>query len=186
MQPGTEIEFSCGGSADAKAQSEELARLYEADFVDPPLQGTHFYSKQRFLKMLFEDYTPAPHFRLITARAGNQLVGFIYGCSLPRGTKWWRDVKEPLPPGFDDEDGKRTLALLDVLVKKNYRGQGIGRRLHDKLLEISTEERITLMSSPPQQPAYAIWLHWGYEKIGTAAPAGDGVVLDVFIRGRHK
>lgn len=177
-----QIYVVVGGPQEAEAYSNRLADLFESDLVPLSLQGSSFFSRERYLRNLLDDYVALPHFKVVTAWNGGELVGFVYGSSLPSGSQWWKDVKELLPEGFTEENGNRTLALFDIVVKNSFRGQGIGSQLHTKLLQGRSEERVTLLSEPELQPAYMIWQHWGYQKIGTAEPAKDGTVLDVFIR----
>lgn len=182
------VDFISGDSQYAKAYVNQLAELYENNFVDPPLQGTYFYSKEQFRDRLLEDYIAGPKngtnpsFKIVSAWIGDQLIGFASGASLPSGTQWWEGIKESLPERFNEEDGNRTLALLDIVVKRNLRSQGVGHQLHSKLLEGRGEERVTLMCSASRQPAYSIWQHWGYKKVGTTRSEGGEIVWDVLIR----
>lgn len=181
-----------GGPRYAELYVDQLAELYESDFVDPPLQGTNFYSQERFKERLLEDYIASPNsedkndtdssFKIVTFWINNHLVGFVTGASLPLGTQWWKDVRERLPEGFDEENGNRTFALFDIVVKKSLRGQGLGHQLHSKLLEGRGEERVTLMCSESRQPAYSIWRHWGYRKVGTVESVDHGTIWSALIR----
>jgi ribosomal protein S18 acetylase RimI-like enzyme len=176
-----EVKLSVGGAAEAVTMVDELAALYVNDFVDPPLKGTFFYSDERFRSMLFDDYIKQAGFTVVTARAHGELIGFVDGCPLPCETRWWSDVREGLSEEFTQETGSRTFALLDIVVKKEWRGQKVARALHSKLLEGRQEERVTLLSTTNTQPGYSMWLHYGYKKVGTSEPPGDGTVLDAFV-----
>lgn len=177
------VRYIVGGGDLAESRLNELAELYEADFVDPPLKGMPFYSARRFKERLTEQYLLAPNFKVVLALGDkSQLVAFVYGCSLPASAPWWKDVSPPLLPHVTRETGDRTFAILDMLVARDLRGQKIASGLHTRLLEGRTEERITLLSSPPQMPAYAMWLSWGYQKAGELKPEQDANVLHVFLR----
>lgn len=178
------VHVAAGGPEDARLYADQLADLFESDFFDPSIREIYLgvFTKERFRKKILEEYAGLRGFRIITAWAGDELVGFAYGSSLPPDSLWWKDVKETLSEEFVKEDGNRTFALFDFVVKSNLRGQGLGSQLHARLLEGRGEERVTLLSSEPQQPAYSIWQHWGYRKVGTSEPTKDGTILDVFVR----
>jgi ribosomal protein S18 acetylase RimI-like enzyme len=170
------LQMVAGGSEEGERSIEQLAQLYESD-----LQSGAF-SKERFREKFLQQYITKPNFKLVLLRDGATLVGFVCGNSLVQGTRWCSAVEEPLPEGFTEEDGTRTVALKDIVVAKEFRGQGLGRELHDCFLRDRKEERVTLLSSELDQPAHSIWQHWGYRKIGTVKPAGIAEVMNVFVR----
>jgi GNAT superfamily N-acetyltransferase len=176
------VQVACHGPAEAAERADELGDLYARDFVDEPLRSMPFYSKQRFIERLTDDYIKAPNFRIVIARSGDRLVGFAYGCTLPSETIWWTNVIDPLPDELTRETGDRTFVVIDLLVARPMRGRGVAARLHTKLLEGRAEERVTLLSSPSQQPAYDMWLRWGYHKVGDVRPARDSNILHVFLK----
>src|SRR6266536_2298568 len=176
------VQYITGDSNLANDRLDELAELYASDFVDPPLKGREFYSADRFRERLLGQYVKAPNFRIVVALASDEMAGFVYGCSLPEGSPWWDGLEEPLPKDVTRETGSRTFALLDLLVARSWRGQGIASELHRRVLEGRTEERVTLLSSPPQMPAYEMWKHWGYEKVGQLKPAPDANTLHAFLK----
>jgi ribosomal protein S18 acetylase RimI-like enzyme len=176
------VRVITGGPQDAERYADQLTELYETDFVDPPFRESTFFSTEWFRETLLKEYVKASNFKIVTLWCDDKLTGFVYGCPLPSNTQWWKDVREPLSNEFIREDGHRTLALLDICVKRSLRGQKLASQLHARLLEGRDVERVTLLSSKGQQPAYSIFQHWGYRKIGTADPAQEGIAMDVFIR----
>lgn len=175
-------EYSSGNANAAAERLHEMSVLYENDFVEPPLKGLDFYSAARFRDRFSEQYAGAPNFRVVLADGTDGLTGYGFGCSLPEGSPWWSGMDEPLPEEFTRETGNRTFALLELLVARDSRTHGIAGELHRRLLEGRTEERVSLLCSPPQMPAYAIWQHWGYEKVGQLRPAEDANLLHAFVR----
>lgn len=170
------------GPGEAEEHVDQLGQLYESDFVEPPLQGTYGFSKERFRKMLVEQYIKKPNFTAVTLWGDDQLIGFVTGNSLVAETQWWNGVKEPLPPRFTEENGERTASLKDIVIKRSLRGQGFASLIHGIFLRERREERVTLLSSPERQPAYSILQHWGYRKVGTTGAVEDRGVMEVFIR----
>lgn len=177
-----EIVITTGDPNVARLYANELSELYERNFLDSLTPESKFFSKQEFQRRLVEWYLPTPNFKIVLLRIGGDLVGFALGASLPPNTQWWKDVRESLPKEFTEEDGNRTLALLDIVVDKHLQGRGLGSLLHKELLNDRKEERATLLGTPIRQPAYSIWPRWGYKKIGTAQPTADAPILEVFVR----
>jgi len=60
--------------------------------------------------------------------------------------------------------------IEDVVIDKNYRGLGLGRRLVCKLIEVAKEHgatRIDLTSNPKRKIANALYIKLGFKKINT-------------------
>jgi ribosomal protein S18 acetylase RimI-like enzyme len=176
------IELRVNNADDTRGLIDQLAALYVRDFVDPPLNEDEFYSEERFRERVLGDYVNGPEYKMVTAWSGDKLVAFIYGCNLFANTKWWTNSESPLPESYFKEDNRRTLAIFDLLVKREWRSKGIASLLHNKMLEDRRQERVTLLSSEEQQPAYSMWKKWGYQIIGHIRPEEDGPTLDVFMR----
>lgn len=186
------LRLRTGGPEDSERYVDQLVELFGSDFFDLSLRESHarFFTKERFRRMLLEEYivdprikekrVPDPTYKIVTLWDDDELVGFVHGGSLPPKTRFWKSVKESLPVEFTEESGHRTLGLFHILVTKSLRGHGLGRLLHTKFLEGRKEERVILLSEPATEPAYSIWQHWGYRKIGTTE--AEGRTRDVFIR----
>jgi ribosomal protein S18 acetylase RimI-like enzyme len=123
-----------------------------------------------------------PGFALAEARHGGFLVGYASGMPLRPSTSWWRELTTPLPPQVTTEHPGRTFAVTELLVRASWRRQGIGRDLHDLLLDERTEERATLTVAPDAGPAQRALRSWGWRKV--ARTRGDdpaAAVLDVLL-----
>jgi GNAT superfamily N-acetyltransferase len=92
---------------------------------------------------------PSPHraaadrdsFSIATATHNDQLIGFAYGITLPPDTGWWSGLPDDVPDDITTESPGGTFALIDFAVHEDWRGKGIGRQLHDRLLASRHEER---------------------------------------------
>lgn len=123
-----------------------------------------------------------PGFALAEARHGGYLVGYASGFPLRPSTSWWRELTAPLPPDVTAEHPGRTFALTELLVRASWRRQGIGRELHELLLDGRPEERATLTVAPGAGAAQAAFRSWGWRKVGRARGDEPGApVLDVLL-----
>jgi GNAT superfamily N-acetyltransferase len=118
----------------------------------------------------------------VTGRADDDLVGYAYGFPLGPATRWWHGWIGDPPAGFTTEDGQRTWAVSEIMVREPWRRQGIARRLHDELLRDRPEERATLLVEPENGPAQAAYASWGWQHVGQLRPDWpDAPLYDVLV-----
>ena len=147
---------------------DQLCHLYDAIFSMPPFtwspedSGDH----RRMLTDLLTNAT----FAVTIAREGQELVGFAYGHRLPVTHGWWSGFPAPLPKEFTTERQGRTFTLTDFGVDGRYRGQGIGRQLHNTLLNSRSEERAVLSVQPTALETKQVYEHWGWRHVGRKGP----------------
>jgi GNAT superfamily N-acetyltransferase len=143
--------------------------------------GDPFFGEERF-RLQLAGHMQAPAWELVTAELDGELVGFTYGFVLPATTAWWRELVTKVPVGFTAEDGRRTLAISQMVVRAPWRRQHVGRRLHDTLLSSRSEERATLLVEPDNRPAQAAYAAWGWRKVAELRPRWAGAPLyDVLV-----
>ncbi|MCA1671523.1 MAG: GNAT family N-acetyltransferase [Actinobacteria bacterium] len=156
--------------------------LYREAFgheIDKP-----FWSVERYSQRIKRHATMSG-FSAVVAYANERPMGFAYGITLPATTRWWATIQPPLTdPTFTHEDGRRTFALFEIIVKPEHQGQGIGQRIHDELLSKRSEQRITIATHHGNTHARNTYTRWGYHHIGTRQPAPPAPLLDVFLRTR--
>jgi GNAT superfamily N-acetyltransferase len=165
----------------ATARIDEIVAAYVEVYAHT---GDEFFGEDRFRQQL-AGHMRAPAWELVSADLDGELVGFIYGFTLPAATAWWRGLLTEVSPGFTEEDGRRTLAISEVLVRAPWRRQHVGRRLHDTLLSGRSEERATLLVEPDNGPAQAAYAAWGWHKVAQLRPGWAGAPLyDVLVLER--
>ena len=79
------------------------------------------------------------------------------------------------------DDGHRTFALTEIMIRGPWRRQGYARHLHDALLRNRKEERATLLVLPDNAPAKAAYAAWGWRKLGELKPFEDSPTYDSMI-----
>jgi GNAT superfamily N-acetyltransferase len=173
--PGLTYQLLGGGQAAGRA--DEYHELHAEVYADPPyrLAGDEEYPR------LFVVQRRQPGFVLAEARNGGYLVGYAAGMPLRPSTSWWRELTTPLPDEVTAEHPGRTFAVVDLLVRASWRRQGIGRDLHDLILDGRPEERATLTVLPAAAPAQHAFRAWGWRKVARAQAGPDAPVADVLV-----
>ncbi len=165
------------GAEESSALMQEVCAAYQASHEAPPnCEGPVDFARQRrtFPEVIEED-----GFALAVARLGGQVGGFAYGSFLIPGTRWWEGMPEPLPQGFTEETGTRTFGLYELGVVPELRRQGIGRRLHDAVLDGCTAERATLACEPRLVDNLRLYTSWGWRCVGRTGARNDA--YDIFV-----
>ena len=151
------------------------AEVYADQLADP------FFSVERFEQRL-EGYASRPGWEAVVAYDGGEAAGYAFASTLPAGSAWWAGMLEPLPEGYAAEDGKRTLALFELMVRQPWRGTGLAHRIHEELLAGRPEERVTLLVEPTHPKVKALYECWGYSNVGDQQPFPDAPVYATMVR----
>ena len=173
--PGLTYQLLDGGRAAARA--EEFGGLHAEVYADPPYRQADDEEYPR----RFAVQRRQPGFVLAEARNGGYLVGYAAGMPLRPSTSWWRELTTPLPDEVTAEHPGRTFAVVDLLVRAPWRRQGIGRELHDLILDGRPEERATLTVLPAAAAAQHAFRAWGWRKVARAQAGPDAPVEDVLV-----
>ncbi|MEU7222306.1 GNAT family N-acetyltransferase [Streptomyces chrestomyceticus] len=140
-----------------------------------------FHSTARFDERL-GSHAARPGWEAVVAYDGDEPAGFAYAVPLGPGTAWWDHMITPLPEGYAIEDGRRTLAFNELMIRTAWRGQGLSQRLHDELLAQRDEQRVTLLVDPGHPKVMDLYRTWGYEEIGRQQPFPDSPVFAAMTR----
>lgn len=142
-----------------------------------------FYSADRFNERLSR-HRSAPDWKAVVGYADGEPVGFAYCAPLGPHTRWWAAMTTPLPEGYTEEDGTRTLVLNEIVVRRAWRGRGVAGRLHEDLLKGRSEQRVALLVNPKagDGKVQARYEQWGYEKVGEQQPFPDSPVFAAMVR----
>ncbi|HEY0486448.1 MAG TPA: GNAT family N-acetyltransferase [Mycobacteriales bacterium] len=152
-------------SAEAAVLMDQLCDAYADAYGAPP--GEDAGQKRDAFRDRATKALEIPNYSLVTAHAGDQLIGFVFGYSLPARRSWWDGLQPEQPEGFTTETGSRTVVLAEIEVRRAWQGRGVGRRLHDAFLSGRNEERATLATNPKASGTQALYERWGWQKAGT-------------------
>jgi ribosomal protein S18 acetylase RimI-like enzyme len=129
----------------------------------------------------FDRHASKPGFRLVLAVDDGRPVALAYGYRLPANTGWWKDTLEPVPDEVAHEDGSRSFAVFELAVVPDRRRERLGTRVHEKLLEDRSEQRVVLNVRQDAEPARAAYAKWGYRRAASVIPWADAPVYDVMV-----
>ncbi|MGW2118471.1 N-acetyltransferase [Streptomyces zhihengii] len=142
-----------------------------------------FYDRDRFDERLAA-YASRPGWTAVLGYDGDEPAGFCFGTTLAPETKWWDSMLEPQPVELTREDGHRTVALNEIVVRKEWRGRSIAWQLHEAWLGPRTEERVTLLVNPAagSGAVQARYEAWGYRSVGAQQPFPDSPRFTTMLR----
>ena len=166
---------------EATAELNSIVPIYREVYREPPYLEDEA-DVQDFAGS-WHRRTSQPGFRLVVAAVGGKPIGFGFGHRLVPKTRWWHGAVDELDVDTAEWSG-RTFAIIELALLTEFRGQGIGRRLHDLLLRDAAEERVTLLvrPEPEAEPARRLYDHLGYWQVGEIVPFEGGPLYDALVR----
>lgn len=169
--------FDAVGAGDIRHTVELIHREAYADAI---ARGDSFETGTAPLAR-FDAYRRRPRFALVVAYADGEPVGQSWGWPLLDDTSWWQYLVDPVESFTTHEDGRRTFALSELMVRQRWAGQGVGRALHDEFLRSRGEARAVLLVRPDNTRAYGAYRRWGWETVGKL-DWSEAPVMDVLVR----
>jgi len=165
----------------AQAQRVTVEQIYRDSYSEQQ-QEDPFSASGRWMHR-FDAYAAEPGFDLVIAYTRDgEPVGQAFGWPLTADTKWWDGLVEEPEPGFTSESGTRTFALSEIMVRRDYAGQGNAHALHDELLCSRREDRATLLVRPANTYAYRAYTRWGWQLVAQLSPGWpDAPTFDVLM-----
>ncbi len=110
-------------------------------------------------------------FTCVIAFDGKQPTGFAYGAPLPPGREWWRNT-----------DYVPTFAVSEVMVRPQWRKQGIADQLHSALFQERSEDLAVLLVDVTHPKVLGLYESWGYDKAGEQRPFADSPLYAVMVK----
>ncbi|UUU37576.1 GNAT family N-acetyltransferase [Streptomyces sp. NBC_00162] len=177
------VVFSQATAEHLPAIREEILSIHQEVRHRDFSLTTDFQSVERFDERL-SAYSSRPGWTAVIGHEDGEAVGFCFGVPLGPETKWWSTMTEPLPGEFTREDGQRTVALNEIVVRKPWRGSGVAWQLHEAWLAPRTEQRVTLLVNPASGngAVQAVYEAWGYRTVGLQQPFPDSPKYAAMIR----
>ena len=168
------LEFRRYDAAGARSVRDLVADIHR----DAYGEGAGFSSDEAFMRR-YDAYTARDGFDLLFAEHHGAVVGQAWGWPLDESATngWWAGLLDEPEPGFTQEDGRRTFALSEIMVRQAATGRGIAHALHNELLRARTEERATLLVRPANKIAYQAYERWGWRQVTKLRPSWPNAPL---------
>lgn len=167
-----EVKFQRHPGQQTLEMLDIVTDLYTAIKSEDPDGSDEIFSRSSFITRTRKQACDS-EFELVSATAGGMLVGFSFGYPFAPG-KWWADSSEPAPEVLRAS----KFAVIELDVRKEFRGLGLSKKLLGDLLANRTEDFATLAAIPDTQ-AYSMYLRWGWHKAGVLG--GDGPAMHALI-----
>nr|WP_030618860.1 GNAT family N-acetyltransferase [Streptomyces achromogenes] len=119
-------------------------------------------------------------FACVVAYADGEPIGFTYGAPGEPGREWWREYLS------EELANPSTFSVSELMLKPQWRGQSLGRRLHDELLAGRPEALAVLTVDTKRPRLQAMYEGWGYRKIGESQPFPDSPLYAVMLLHRKR
>jgi GNAT superfamily N-acetyltransferase len=161
-----DLDLTHYGHTDAASIRELLLDVHDEVYEgsDDPLAG-----REEFAKFVGH-WSSREGFACVVGYDQGEPVGYAYGAPLSTATMWWAKVTPPLSGEFTAENGARTFALSELMIRDRWRGTGAARAIHDELLRGRAEERVTLLVHKEHGRVRALYEAWGYREVGQVVP----------------
>lgn len=175
------VRIDADGRLLAEMMFEPICRLYDEVFSLSPFAWTDAESQQH--RDLLSRLMNNPAFGIVVAEVSGNLIGFAYGVPLRPETEFWQNFLEPVPEEATREWPGRTFLLVDLAVDEDWRGQGLGRELTEKLLAARTEQRAVLSVQPAATATQEFYRHLGWRLVGRQKmpPGTVSSMFDIYV-----
>lgn len=114
-------------------------------------------------------------FVAVIARSGGDPVGLAYGYRGVRGRWWSTQIERALGRGQRREWLQDWFEVVEIAVRPDHQGRGVGSRVHDRLLAEAGWPR-ALLTARADDPAVCAFYErrgWRAVKVGIRLGAGD-------------
>lgn len=168
----TEYSFYSWRGEMVIARLDDLAKIYMGVYAEPPYNSGPLWSADAFAARTRRQVT-REGFSFICALSGDELMGFVFGLTFEEG-KWW--AGDATAPPAEILQSKK-FAVIELVVRQEWRGRGVGRALLGRLLT-GRPEGYAILSAVPEAPAREMYRRWGWQQVGTAHHAPTAPIMD--------
>jgi ribosomal protein S18 acetylase RimI-like enzyme len=119
---------------------------------------------------MFARHATRSGYRLVVIRKDAAVTGFSWGYLGERGQYWADLAANALPVRTADEWVGGHFEFVTLGVAPEYRRRGLGRRLHDALLDGVTQKALLSTADDPADRAVQLYLSSGWRKLGLLRP----------------
>jgi ribosomal protein S18 acetylase RimI-like enzyme len=156
------FDVRCYGATDGAGLAARIWPCYDEVFGD-------FGDLETWRADMFARHAARSGYRLVVAADGAAVAGFSWGYIGERG-QYWADLVAGELPGVAGEWVGGHFEFVTLGVAPKYRRHGLGRRLHDALLDGVGRKALLSTADDPADPAVRLYLSSGWRKLGVLKP----------------
>jgi len=178
------VEVRLISASQALALKDSIVAAYLAAFSLPPYSKT--FAEAQDFAFRFPRHVAREDFRCLVAQEARNspVLGFAYGYACREG-QWWRDQVYPaLQPAARAEWLSDALEFVELAVVPEAQGRGLGRKLHNSLLEGVPHRTAVLSTLQAETTGLILYRQHGWitllEKFRF-----PGVIQPYLILGKH-
>jgi ribosomal protein S18 acetylase RimI-like enzyme len=153
------FDVQCYGATAAATLADRLWPVYDEVFGD-------FDDFSTWRDDMFARHATRNGYRLVVATEGPAIAGFSWGYVGERGQYWSDLVADALPGSVADEWVGGHFEFVELAVAPKYRRRGLGRRLHNALLDGISQRALLSTTDDPADAAVQLYLGSGWRKLG--------------------
>lgn len=142
----------------ATAYASRVFSLYDAVFGDFP-------DEDEWRAQMYDRHRGRDDYRLAVALDGRRMLGFAWGYRGERG-QYWPDLVARTLPEVGREWVGDHFEFVELAVDPTSLRQGIGRRLHDAVLDGLTGRALLGTSADDADPAVRLYRSCGWDTLG--------------------
>lgn len=172
-----ELRLQRHNSHGAVQMLDTLADIYCQEYAEPPYDASpDTYGREAFIDRTTRQVKEAG-FSLLTGHVDSEQVGYTFGYTHEPG-RWWRGRSQPPPP--EDLVQAPGFVVMELIVRRPFRGRGYSRQLLESLLSDRSEPYATLCVHP-EALARDIYARWGWQEVCKLSHE-NGVAFDVLVK----
>ncbi|MEV8375203.1 GNAT family N-acetyltransferase [Kribbella sp. NPDC056861] len=148
------------------------AASHDDQMHDPWFHPDHFWER------LVELYLPGRDFELVAGRIAGVVVGYAFGSPRDQHGTIWGDLHSTRPEWDLPAEPVPMYMFREFATHPDHQRQGVGRRVHDVLLQGRPEPVAELLVRKDNVPAQAAYRAWGWVQLGEKRPFPDSPIFD--------
>ncbi|GAB3835815.1 GNAT family N-acetyltransferase [Kribbella italica] len=155
---------------------DDILPVYAASH-DDQMYDPWFHPDQ-FWERLVDLYLPGRDFELVAGRIAGVVVGYAFGSPRDQHGAIWDDLHSAYPGWGLPAESEPLYMFREFATDPEHQRKGVGRRVHDALLEGRPEPAAELLVRKDNVPAQAAYRSWGWVQLGEKQPFPDSPVFD--------
>jgi GNAT superfamily N-acetyltransferase len=156
-----------------RANLDDILALYLVVYAEPPYNSGPIWQKEAFLERTRKQADLDGFAGVAAYLPAGELVGFTFGLPFRPG-QWWRNSTT------DPVEAASKFAIIELAVRRDRRGEGLGLGLLRALLAARPEPYATL-TAVADAPARQFYEYLGWEQVGQTAASPDRPAFHVLL-----